>query len=203
MHTSAENSLPKTLDICQDHKFLHKLLSRENSIGSSTRVYYTGISSSIPFTWETQPGTPRRFEVPKCPNVGLVLTPPPAYQIGGVSRGKGSSKSSKLFNYIFCLGTSKDADSDSNNYSIPRTTLTFVESSISSYSSSFSGKRRSMSSSCSGSGSVSSFDDKVADVGGEILATQKLSGPSRMTVSLLGRQGQNGGAVAKGVRYGA
>ncbi|CAM8995236.1 unnamed protein product [Rhodiola kirilowii] len=168
MHSNSSAEL-QSLQICQDDKFLSKLLSRERSItGSSGRAaYYTGISGSVPFTWETQPGTPRTLTV-SC-NKQLEtppLTPPPAYyttddQAAG-RRISSSSRSSRLLKTLF--SHSKDAGSW-DNAAVQRTSST---ESVSSYSSSFSGKRESgrISSSCSGSMTSSSiiFDEKKVDV---------------------------------------
>ncbi|KAI4302655.1 hypothetical protein MLD38_038376 [Melastoma candidum] len=57
--------------------FFSRLLSKETSLANpSFRVYYGGIPGSIPFLWETQPGTPKHVlhNDPLPP-----LTPPPSY----------------------------------------------------------------------------------------------------------------------------
>ncbi|KAL3369242.1 hypothetical protein AABB24_009857 [Solanum stoloniferum] len=69
--------------IKDDDKFFSRLLSKENSNKgeSSFRFYYYGgssSSSSIPFHWESEPGTPKH----KFSNSTLLnppLTPPPSY----------------------------------------------------------------------------------------------------------------------------
>ncbi|KAK4359221.1 hypothetical protein RND71_021450 [Anisodus tanguticus] len=64
-----------------NNKFLSKLLSKENSKAASSipsfRVYYNDIPSSVPFTWELQPGTPKHT----FSQTSLLppLTPPPSY----------------------------------------------------------------------------------------------------------------------------
>ncbi|KAF8042074.1 hypothetical protein BT93_A0620 [Corymbia citriodora subsp. variegata] len=63
--------------IKQDDKFFSRLLSKENSASiPSFRGDYGGVPSSVPFMWETRPGTPKhpRFDDSLPP-----LTPPPSY----------------------------------------------------------------------------------------------------------------------------
>ena len=72
--TSPDLPQNETLQIKQDDKFF----SKENSVAnpSSFRVYYGGHSAAVPFTWETQPGTPKyTFSDTSRPP----LTPPPSY----------------------------------------------------------------------------------------------------------------------------
>nr|XP_043610453.1 uncharacterized protein LOC122582161 [Erigeron canadensis] len=72
----------KSLKIKQDDKFFSRLLSKENSTANpSFRVYYGNVSSSVPFTWEIQPGTPKhKFSDNSVPP----LTPPPSYYISNL-----------------------------------------------------------------------------------------------------------------------
>lgn len=64
-----------------NNKFLSKLLSKENSKAAASnpsfRVYYNDVPSSVPFTWELQPGTPKHT----FSQTSLLppLTPPPSY----------------------------------------------------------------------------------------------------------------------------
>lgn len=84
---------PKFLQIKQDDKFFSRLLSKESSKGeASFRVlYYGGNSGSIPFTWESRPGTPKHtFADNSLPP----LTPPPSYQLSS-PRMKTMQKHSK------------------------------------------------------------------------------------------------------------
>lgn len=86
--------------IKQDDKFFSKLLSKEASTANpSFRVYYGDVSGAIPFTWETQPGTPKHAlsDASSLPP----LTPPPAYNSRvskGNSMNKHSNRSSNLLN---------------------------------------------------------------------------------------------------------
>lgn len=97
-HHSADFLLIK-----QDDKFFSRLLSKETSakgggVGeSSFRYYYCGGSSgSIPFVWESQPGTPKH----KFSDISLPpLTPPPSYQTNAPLPKQ--SKSSNFFFSIF------------------------------------------------------------------------------------------------------
>lgn len=72
-----ENLPQKSLQIQQHDKFFSRLLSKETSIANpSFRVYYGGLPGSVPFLWESQPGTPKsKF----CDDTLPPLTPPPSY----------------------------------------------------------------------------------------------------------------------------
>ncbi|XVE86094.1 hypothetical protein DITRI_Ditri18aG0008700 [Diplodiscus trichospermus] len=67
----------KCLQIKQDDKFFSRLMSKETSMAnSSCRVYYGGASGAVPFTWESQPGTPKHSS---SDTTLPPLTPPPSY----------------------------------------------------------------------------------------------------------------------------
>ncbi|XP_030465747.1 uncharacterized serine-rich protein C215.13 [Syzygium oleosum] len=55
------NHQETSFQIKQDGKFFSRLLSRESSATntSSRLLYYGGAARSVPFTWESQPGTPK------------------------------------------------------------------------------------------------------------------------------------------------
>lgn len=75
---SGSSELPQnSLQIKQDDKFFSRLLSKESSRANpSLRVYYGGASGSVPFMWESRPGTPKHA----LSDTALPpLTPPPAY----------------------------------------------------------------------------------------------------------------------------
>ncbi|XP_047306557.1 uncharacterized protein LOC124909971 [Impatiens glandulifera] len=64
-----------------EDKFSGRLISKETSStpapNSSFRVYYGGVSGTVPFTWESCPGTPKH---PLSHSTSLPpLTPPPSY----------------------------------------------------------------------------------------------------------------------------
>uniref|UniRef100_A0A1J3HVJ0 Uncharacterized protein n=1 Tax=Noccaea caerulescens TaxID=107243 RepID=A0A1J3HVJ0_NOCCA len=64
-----------------------KIIIKESSqVNSSSRIYYYG-GASVPFMWETRPGTPKHCESFRLPP----LTPPPSYYSS--SSGKQQSKS--------------------------------------------------------------------------------------------------------------
>ncbi|XP_044509494.1 uncharacterized protein LOC123228237 [Mangifera indica] len=67
----------KSLQIKQDDKFFTRIMSKEASVAnSSSMIYYGGASRSVPFMWESQPGTPKhQFSDTALPP----LTPPPSY----------------------------------------------------------------------------------------------------------------------------
>ncbi|KAI4338925.1 hypothetical protein MLD38_023930 [Melastoma candidum] len=78
--------------------FFSRLLSKETSslANPSFLVYYDGIPGSIPFLWETRPGTPKHVlhDEPLPP-----LTPPPSYYTkpGGNHGLAGAAKKSRLW----------------------------------------------------------------------------------------------------------
>ncbi|KAM7271413.1 hypothetical protein ACFE04_030627 [Oxalis oulophora] len=77
---SHELPLPKPQIIKEDDKFFSKLISKEKSmVNASTRIYYGGASSSIPFNWETTPGTPKHRLFDNDTTTLPPLTPPPSY----------------------------------------------------------------------------------------------------------------------------
>ncbi|CAA7028873.1 unnamed protein product [Microthlaspi erraticum] len=64
-----------------------KIIVKESSqVNASSRIYYYG-GASVPFLWETRPGTPKHCESIRLPP----LTPPPSYYSS--SSGKQLSKS--------------------------------------------------------------------------------------------------------------
>ncbi|KAK4385258.1 hypothetical protein Sango_2649800 [Sesamum angolense] len=89
-----------------------RLLSREKYSSSkqgeaSFRVlYYGGAAGSVPFLWESQPGTPKHtFNDDPLPP----LTPPPSYQSSPRPSPlqKKNSKNSRFFNSIFARAPSR------------------------------------------------------------------------------------------------
>ncbi|KAJ0985455.1 hypothetical protein J5N97_003811 [Dioscorea zingiberensis] len=94
---SSKADLPQHhLQMKQDDKFYSKLLSKESSSSSpSFRVYY-GVASagSVPFMWESQPGT-SKYTTPT--PILPPLTPPPSYHINEMNKITKKSSSSNLF----------------------------------------------------------------------------------------------------------
>ncbi|KAL0401113.1 UNVERIFIED_CONTAM: hypothetical protein Slati_4141200 [Sesamum latifolium] len=97
-----------------------RLLSREkyNQGEASFRVlYYGGAAGSVPFLWESQPGTPKHtFNDDPLPP----LTPPPSYQSSPRPSPlqKKNSKNSRFFNSIFARAPSRKI-SASRSFSPP------------------------------------------------------------------------------------
>lgn len=68
------------LHIRQDGKFYERLLTKESSAGNLSFRYYWAEPGSVPFVWETQPGTPK--DVAGMAAGALpAITPPPAYML--------------------------------------------------------------------------------------------------------------------------
>ncbi|KAK4796034.1 hypothetical protein SAY86_028360 [Trapa natans] len=76
-----------------DDKFFSKLLSRDSAADPSFPCHYDGLSGSVPFFWESRPGTPKHpldeLTVPP-------LTPPPSYHHKPGFSDCSSSPSKKL-----------------------------------------------------------------------------------------------------------
>ncbi|OMO67762.1 hypothetical protein COLO4_30002 [Corchorus olitorius] len=118
LSTSPDLSQKNTLQIKQDDRFFSRLLSKENSVANpSFRVYYGGVPRSVPFMWESQPGTPKHaFSDTSLPP----LTPPPSYysNSGSAKPTKKHSRSGllhALFPKIISLKKSAVAASPSSS----------------------------------------------------------------------------------------
>ncbi|KAF0923649.1 hypothetical protein E2562_006629 [Oryza meyeriana var. granulata] len=80
--------LPQSpLRIKQDGKFYERLLAKERSAAASRsfRHYWAAEPGSVPFVWESQPGTPKdvsRMVAGAVP----AITPPPSYLLRHVSK---------------------------------------------------------------------------------------------------------------------
>lgn len=73
-----------------DQLFSNRIISRNSSVGCSSRVYYYRSSEGIPFEWEMQPGTPK--DPPKEEADLPPLTPPPAVISLGLLKPKTPSR---------------------------------------------------------------------------------------------------------------
>lgn len=94
---SSSAATRQELHIKQDDKFFSKLLSKEASTANpSFRVYYGDVSGAVPFTWETQPGTPKHALLSDSSSLPP-LTLPPAYYDSRVSKGPNQIRSSNFF----------------------------------------------------------------------------------------------------------
>ncbi|KAH7866935.1 hypothetical protein Vadar_026914 [Vaccinium darrowii] len=72
----------KSLQIKQDNKLFSRIQSKEITSNVSTpsfRVYYGGVSGSVPFLWESQPGTPKHPSFSESSSSLPPLSPPPSY----------------------------------------------------------------------------------------------------------------------------
>ncbi|CAN4115960.1 unnamed protein product [Withania somnifera] len=106
-------------------KFFSKLLSKENSNATASvpsfRVYYNDVPSSVPFTWELQPGTPKHT----FSQTSLLppLTPPPSYYSNTNNNStnktptKNNSRSKILHSLITKLNPKKSSLPPSPSYS--------------------------------------------------------------------------------------
>jgi hypothetical protein len=80
----ADNQLappPSPLRIKQDGKFYERLLTKESSGNSLSFRYYWAEPGSVPFVWETQPGTPKDIAA-LAAGALPAITPPPSYMLG-------------------------------------------------------------------------------------------------------------------------
>lgn len=110
-----------------DDKFLRKLEKYNSSMQASFRMlYYGGATGSVPFVWESQPGTPKHKLSDQYPLPPL--TPPPQYLSSprASSLQKKHSKNSRIFNSIFARVPSKKENaspmfSPPPSYSLPST----------------------------------------------------------------------------------
>ncbi|KAL5223111.1 hypothetical protein ABZP36_027824 [Zizania latifolia] len=127
---------------------LSKLLSRESSVAAPSFKVYYGVASagSVPFLWESQPGTPKNDAISD--TVLPPLTPPPSYytagakeaashkgSVGGRKGGKHGILSSILF--LPKIRLRKARPSSSSLTSSCSSSTTSSSSSSSSYSLSF------------------------------------------------------------------
>ncbi|KAF2953078.1 hypothetical protein DAI22_01g384200 [Oryza sativa Japonica Group] len=123
---AAEVALPKSplrgilpqspLRIKQDGKFYERLLAKERSAASrSFRHYWAAEPGSVPFVWESQPGTPKVDVSRMVAGAVPAITPPPSYLLrhGGKAgaaapaaprrrpQGKGKAKTGGKTRYRF------------------------------------------------------------------------------------------------------
>lgn len=98
----------RSLHIKENDKFFSRLLSKETSAANaSCRVlYYGGASGAVPFTWESQPGTPKH---PLSEASLPPLTPPPSYYSTCNSNSAKNNSKHNLLHTIFPKLTSRKA----------------------------------------------------------------------------------------------
>lgn len=91
----------------EDNKFFSKLLSKENCKASSSipsfRVYYNDVPSSVPFTWELHPGTPKHNTFSETSLLPPLTPPPPYYSNTNNNTNKKSIKRSSRSNIFHAL----------------------------------------------------------------------------------------------------
>uniref|UniRef100_M1CIW0 Uncharacterized protein n=2 Tax=Solanum tuberosum TaxID=4113 RepID=M1CIW0_SOLTU len=162
-----------------NNKFLSKLLSKENSKACASipsfRVYYNDVPSSIPFTWELQPGTPKHT----FPQTSLPpLTPPPSYYSNTINNNnkkptKNNSRSKIFHALIMKFNHKKSPLPSSPSYSSSSSLSWSSSSQYSSISAPTTPLQRRHF--CS---QVSSFDDYIKPVSKLCLGNNKSSGNS-------------------------
>ncbi|KAL6839057.1 hypothetical protein ACP4OV_031111 [Aristida adscensionis] len=79
--------------------FSSRILSRDRSnvANASFRVYYShGAAGTVPFVWESKPGTPKSAATPASAAATAVppISPPPSYQSTAQSKAKSKSRRS-------------------------------------------------------------------------------------------------------------
>ncbi|KAG6705740.1 hypothetical protein I3842_07G195100 [Carya illinoinensis] len=70
----------KRYSLLRGDEFNHKILSRNSSVGYSSRIYYHRSTEGVPFKWEMQPGTPK--DPPKDEGIPPLIPPPAVLSLG-------------------------------------------------------------------------------------------------------------------------
>ncbi|KAJ3684184.1 hypothetical protein LUZ61_013348 [Rhynchospora tenuis] len=86
------------LHIKKENKFFARLLSKEISLSTPSFRIYGAAPTSVPFVWESQPGTPKIAD-----SASLIppITPPPSFRAGhNKTRRKDEKKNRSIFNFI-------------------------------------------------------------------------------------------------------
>ncbi|KAJ6742894.1 OXYSTEROL-BINDING 4B-LIKE PROTEIN-RELATED [Salix viminalis] len=76
VHGSTVTREKKTSLLQGDNFFFNRVISRNSSVGGSSRILYYRSAEGVPFTWEMQPGTPK--DPPPKEEIIPPLSPPPA-----------------------------------------------------------------------------------------------------------------------------
>ncbi|KAL9382781.1 hypothetical protein Peur_025816 [Populus x canadensis] len=109
MLTSSSNLPQKSLKLKQDDKkVFSRRLARDVSLSNlSTEDYHVGASVAVPFTWESQPGTPKiKFRENPLPP----LTPPPSYSYNNPKRPAKKLSKYNLLDSIFPKRSARKAN---------------------------------------------------------------------------------------------
>lgn len=128
-----DHHLPqKSFQIKQDDKFFSRLLSKETSSpkaeASCKVLYYGGACGSVPFMWESQPGTPKN---PLSDTSLPPLIPPPSYKFSPNPKTKSRQKPSKP-SFLFTIFSRKSIASKKDHVSPPSLSSSSISSSYSS-----------------------------------------------------------------------
>ncbi|KAI5326051.1 hypothetical protein L3X38_035125 [Prunus dulcis] len=107
-----------------ENKFFSRLLSKESSMANpSFKVYYGGLAGSVPFIWESQPGTPKHtFSDDPIPP----LTPPPSYYSNSFQKPTKKHSRSNLLHTLFpkiSLNKKTHVPSSPSSHSSPSSSL--------------------------------------------------------------------------------
>ncbi|KAG5558102.1 hypothetical protein RHGRI_008123 [Rhododendron griersonianum] len=96
-----------------DEKFLSRLSSKKMISSHSKQLaepsfrvlYYGGSSGSVPFTWESQPGTPKHPVLTSGPHSSRLppLTPPPSYRFPSSPKTNAVPKKGPKPNLLFAI----------------------------------------------------------------------------------------------------
>ncbi|KAB5512902.1 hypothetical protein DKX38_029930 [Salix brachista] len=109
MLTSSSNLPQNSFKLNQDDKkVFSKRLARDFTVSNlNTEDYHVGASVAVPFTWESQPGTPKIMfrENPLPP-----LTPPPSYSYKNPKRAAKKFSKSNILDSIFPKCSSRKAN---------------------------------------------------------------------------------------------
>jgi Protein of unknown function (DUF688) len=96
--TNTQDPTRSPLHIKKENKFFARLLSKEISLSTPSFRIYGAAPTSVPFVWESQPGTPK---VADSASSIPPITPPPSYQAGhNRSKRKDGKQKKSIFKFI-------------------------------------------------------------------------------------------------------
>lgn len=98
MDFSDQKIVKKPISLLEgDGFYFNRILSRDSSVGQSSRIYYQNVTEGVPFKWEKQPGTPKN---PQQNEAIPPPTPPPAAQKVGRFRPPKEPSRSNLWRFL-------------------------------------------------------------------------------------------------------